>query len=695
MQQANLEYEKSVLSNYLSDLKGFTQSEESELSKHHAEYLEELKDVKIAGSLADRMSALSTAVKSLKKKNFAGRVKYLGRLKKILKSPYFSRIDITSDFDATSQSYYLGKLHYVSKTDRSLAITDWRAPVASLYYNYPFPTKNAAYSVYTDASFDVEKINYKCALELRRTIDIENGEIFNIYDNSQTENISKDAFLLTKLEQKTGGQLEDIIETIQTDQYKIIVTNPLQNLVVQGVAGSGKTSVAIHRISYIFYNFANLVKPEKTIFISASKVLINYLAKSLPELDVQEIKRLSLYDLISLVFVENKLKIRKAVTKVTTASEFDVYFGDLKGFVANLDRFISKLDEELKTDLQTTIFSDDTASLVRVKRAYQRISTSPIFSAASLLERELKDIVKDLKKEASFSSDVYTHLLQAEMSLARLIKFKKSIYLERAYSDFLSAYYGVTPSKWDINHYSAMYYMAYKLGLLTNLIDFDLVVVDEAQDLNILQLTCLKTLSSKECFNFYGDLNQSISKRFAIKSWDDLKEVFPGNTLDFNLYVSFRSTRQIVERASRELIDAGITENIPLSVARDGEVPIEKTLHSYKETLEQLAQDIYNIRREKRKSIGIVTTSEHSQEDIKRYLAGKGIDTQIITDTFEDFEHDGTYLVDIGLVKGLEFDSVFILNMNSRDFDTNTGGHFKKFVAITRAMSDIFIYFLL
>lgn len=693
MSNQNLEFEKGVLRKYLTDLRGFVAGESDELSKRHKQYLEDLKDVKIAGSLDDRSSALSQAVKQLKKINYSGRVRYLERIKKILKSPYFSRIDISSADAPKTQSYYLGKTHYTSKIDRNLAITDWRAPVASIYYNYPFPIKNASYSVYTEASLDVEEIKYVCNLELRRTIDIEGGEIYNIYDNSQAGNINKDAFLMTKLDQKSGGQLEDIIETIQSDQYKIIINNPTQNLIVQGVAGSGKTSVAIHRISYIFYNFANLVKPEKTIFISASKVLINYLAKSLPELDVQEIKRLSLHDLLAFLLAENQIKLRTGVINTTDESDYDSYFNDIGAFLNNHADFASRLDAELKLILKDDILSTEIADMVRIKRALSKLFDKPIFQVLSFLEIELKDVVKDLRKEVSFSSDVSMQLLRAESSLSRLQKFKKSFSLERAYANFLKTYYSRAPKVWDINHFAAIYYLASKLGLITNMTDYDLVVVDEAQDLNKVHLSCLKTLSSKNCFNFYGDLNQSVSKRYSLQAWHEVSDIFGvASTISFNLYVSFRSTRQIIERASQELIEAGIKDNIPLSVVREGELPRDVIVDSFDALVDRLAGDITGLRKVKNKSIGIITSGDFSQARLLARLEKHNIVAQLINESFEDFEHDGIYLVDINLVKGLEFDSVFIVNMNASVFADKIGGHFKKFVAITRAMSDVFIY---
>ena len=193
-----------------------------------------------------------------------------------LDQPYFGRIvydDLTYE---ASECCYIGK-NGISKNQTDVIVVDWRAPVANVYYENSLG--NGHYAV--PGSSDVE-----IDLHQKRTYDISDGTLHGYYDDDIAAN---DDLLVKYLSQNKDAVLGDIIATIQKEQNTIIRDLPSKNIIVQGVAGSGKTTVALHRISYLLYNYEDLYKPSEFCIIGSSDMLLHYIRSGLPELDVHHI----------------------------------------------------------------------------------------------------------------------------------------------------------------------------------------------------------------------------------------------------------------------------------------------------------------------------------------------------------------------------------------------------------------------
>lgn len=687
-----IQEEKSTLIHYLKELESFIKKEKANLGNLFSNYKENLKDVVQAGSLDDRQETLSIAHRTMSRSRYNERWSYVHKLLKIEHSPYFARIDVKLEDDTDSKKYYIGKIGFKSK-EREAEITDWRAPIASLYYNNAFATDGVSFNVSPFNALDVEK-QITCDLKTRRTLEIENKEIINIYDDSLLQNVkTSEDFVLAKIKGKTGGVLEDIIETIQADQSEIIRFAPNKNVIVQGVAGSGKTTIAIHRISYLFYNFPNKIHASGTLFLSASKTLINYLSKSLPELDVFNIRKASVIEILKETLDKNQIKIK---TRVENTIPEKLYFENIKEFNTLLNKYIDKKIEELKKQFSQEVIEKNNVNFYNIKTQFERFHDTPPFLKILNIEEDLRDTKKDLSSELRYSEtkDVIKRrvngldLLQKDVS-----RFIKKINFETIYLDFLAEQYGKKPSNFDINHLSALYLLTLKIGGIKDQFDFNLVVLDEAQDLNILNFACIKSFSRGNSFNIFGDVNQSINKRFSIDNWDEINDIFKAeNSQKFKLDISYRSTRQIMKKAGEILTFAGISDNIPKSVARDGNDVIEESFTNKQLIVKKIIEEITKLRTVSKKSIGIILTSEFPINDVSSKLNEANVSHEIITEFFDNFKKDSIYLVPVNLVKGLEFDSVFVLSFNSVDFSDKIEGVFKKFVCATRAMSNLFLY---
>lgn len=171
-------------------------------------------------------------------------------------------------------------------------MVDWRAPISTVYYENELG--EGTYSI-PDSKSDGKGRAYRIDLSLKRTYDIENGTLQGFYDSDVAAN---DELLVKYLSKNRDAVLGDIIATIQKEQNEIIRESPFHNVLVQGVAGSGKTTVAMHRISYIMYNYKERFTSNEFCIVGGSDILIDYITGGLPELDVYDVKHMRMDELL-------------------------------------------------------------------------------------------------------------------------------------------------------------------------------------------------------------------------------------------------------------------------------------------------------------------------------------------------------------------------------------------------------------
>lgn len=225
-------------------------------------------------------------------------------------SPYFGRIDFTFSKDAPARFKNKNMTFYIGKRGLQLPhikITDWRAPISSIYYNFPQPTKECFYKT------DKEMINGE--LTLKRKIDIEDGSLLQVLDGSEvTSLVGSDPFLMRQLNKGSSTRLKDIISTIQAEQNTIISMEPEKDIVVAGVAGSGKTSIAVHRLSWLLYNYRD-IQPHRCLILGPSKLFLHYIADILPETGSENVPQTTYAD-----WAQQKLK---GIMDTSTLAEND------------------------------------------------------------------------------------------------------------------------------------------------------------------------------------------------------------------------------------------------------------------------------------------------------------------------------------------------------------------------------------
>lgn len=278
LQDETFKEEVEFLEKLLKEIRGTHKEKVKKLEKayHFMEMLREEIDntpkAQDKGGFRSRFRKAHKLVKSI--------TKSANDLVKISISPHFGKIEFkfSEDIDnpklkEKEKTVYIGKkgIHLKNHT-----VTDWRAPISSLYYNFPKPTKDAFYKT------EGQVINGQ--LKSKRKIDIENSQLKNVWDGEDLPSlVGSDPYLLKQLKKKASSKLKDIISTIQGDQNRIISQEPTKDIIIQGVAGSGKTSIAIHRLSWLLYNY-NEMDPKRCLIVAPSKLFLKYIAELLPEI---------------------------------------------------------------------------------------------------------------------------------------------------------------------------------------------------------------------------------------------------------------------------------------------------------------------------------------------------------------------------------------------------------------------------
>ncbi len=216
--------------------------------------------------------------------------------------PYFARIDFVEDSKTDAEKLYIGKMSLIRDEDQKLIIVDWRAPVANLYYEGRLG----------DASYDCPDGKIDGTLKLKRQFSIDKGLLNEIFDIDITTN---DEFLQGCLGANADNRLKDIVSTIQAEQNAIVRADMWKPLIVQGAAGSGKTTIALHRIAYLIYNYEKSFIPENFMIIAPNRLFLNYISDVLPELGVEKVRQTT-FEEFSQDLIGKKFKLRDANEKL-------------------------------------------------------------------------------------------------------------------------------------------------------------------------------------------------------------------------------------------------------------------------------------------------------------------------------------------------------------------------------------------
>ena len=594
----------------------------------------------------------------------------INSIEKAKSNPYFARIDFKSKnfFDKC----YIGKKG-VTDYDNNVITVDWRAPISSLYYD-----SNVGECKYIAPEGIIEG-----NLLLKRQYTIEKGKLINFND---VDTVSNDELLKPYLSVSADNRLKNIVSTIQSEQNQIIREDMYKNLVIQGVAGSGKTTVALHRIAYLVYNNRELFKPSDYMVIGPNKFFVSYISNILPDLDVNGVTQNTLDELF-LTYMKEDFKINNSLDIIKNTDEVSCYKVSM-----NMKKDIDDYFEQLEI-LPNEDFTVDKIKVLDknyIKTIYEEINKNIFKNVKSRINRLILLLEKDIDENFSNISKKY---INNEISHKNIENFKSNInnYLKKyfvilnkkpksIYMDILKikgiycSY--LNKNQINIEDIPALMYIKYKLSGSNDFDNYRHIVIDEAQDYGEFTFYSLNKLFKNASFSIYGDLAQSLYSYRSIDNWECLEKIF-NNFQILKLNKSYRTTIEIMEEANKinELLN--LDKAIP--VIRHG----KEVSYTNKEIL-----DLINEIKSRYKTIAIITKTQEEANNLYGKLKEK-IKINLINSSNLNYDSDLNILPSY-LSKGLEFDSVIIVGENG--FDKNNKLEMKLlYVSMTRALHELYI----
>lgn len=598
---------------------------------------------------------------------------YFQKLFRIQNNPYFGAITFKSSDN--SDKIYIGITHV--EDDEKYYVHDWRAPISSMFYDYG--VGNAEY----------ESPSGKISGEItnKRQFKIEQGNLIRVFDNSI--NIDDD-MLQEVLSTSSNEKMKNIVNTIQQEQNLIIRNTEDRNLIVQGIAGSGKTSVALHRIAFLLYKIENL-KSNNILIFSPNQIFSEYISNVLPELGEDNTMQTTFHDFLKTFineykevesftfFVERFYKYEELNPLLVKYKQSDEIINDLNKYITDFVNNIEFVNDLLTHDFD--IAKDELNYLL--KDRYSKFNLLDRIN--SIAERICRDYYKGKKHE----------FMSVRALLIKNLNYKfdyKDIYKNFFYSKyFINGYNGeisnneinkITRSK-TINYEDACLFVYIK-GLLEGFEYKGLikeVVIDEAQDYSKLQYIIIKNIFKKSSFTILGDINQTINPYYKYNSLKVLCELF-GDSKYLELTKTYRSSQEIIEYTNK-ILNLNYVSAIRKANKR------EVLLRNEKENLkEQLIMDINMLLHDKF-SIAIITKNDNEAKKIYELLKDEYEYLRLLNSNTVDFDKR-LVIVPVYIAKGLEFDaSIIYTNIDDK---YTSDEKYLYYVACTRTQHQLIVY---
>ena len=591
---------------------------------------------------------------------------YLQKLYKVQNKPYFGSIIFNNPEDGL-QNIYIGITHV--EDNLNYYVHDWRSPICSLFYDYELG--NAKYEA---PGGTIEGIITK-----KRQYTIEDAKLLHIFDNEV--NID-DELLQQVLATESSDKMKNIVNTIQKEQNQVIRNTSDKNLIVQGIAGSGKTSVALHRIAFLLYKIEALNSKNVLIF-SPNKVFSQYISNVLPELGEENTKETSIHDFL--------LSYLKEFKEIETFSSFIESYYQKKNTYVDLtkyklsDNIINDLNNYLNELIKNTFFTDDIISrditITKDELNYllkTRYNHFPLFKRIEVIAEKLcdwnysgkynkkKSVEKILKNILSINKDyinIYNNFFNSKYSKIKTedkqIKSKRFIKYEDA---------------------TIFIYIKNILEGINYNTDIKQVVIDEAQDYTLTQYLLLFKIFKNASFTILGDINQTINPYYKYNTLNIIKEILPSSKY-IELLKTYRSSEEIIEYTNKILNLTHVS-----AIRRNNNKPVIKR-NNITNLKEQLIKDINDLKTEY-KSIAIITKTDEETNYLYD-LINNDIDITKINQKSEEIVRDLVILPSY-ISKGLEYDAVIIYT-DINNYYTNDEKYLF-YVACTRSQHQLIVY---
>lgn len=646
------------------------------------------------------------------------------RLDLARREPYFGRIDFQEASAAAPEKLYIGKVGVERQADKQPFVIDWRAPIASLFYS-------TAGGESGEVEYETPDGPQGGILWLKRNLGIKQGILQRIVDSKvkgapTDDEPVLDEFLAYRLQESRDNRLRDIVSTIQAEQNAIIRAPMNQPLIIQGVAGSGKTTVALHRLAYLLYTFRETVAASRIVIFAPNRMFLDYISDVLPELGVDGVLQTTFADW-ALDELDEYVKLTDPAERLARLfapgkdpGEGDDAPGRFKGsllFKDVLDFAVAEYEQHFVPEQDFELWPGAVmrASEVRqwfmesyrhwplMARKERCLSRVKKWAEDHLLRYMGRNEEKERRKQMRAALQRYTKLWPSHTALelyqeilgAKPAKGKMAANVghpdipARVVAESLELFKGEEIAPEDL---APLVYVKGKLRGYKEDRQLDHVVIDEAQDFSPFQIDLLKNLTRENSFTILGDLSQGIHAYQGIHAWEEFMEVFePSPTSYFTLEQSYRSTYEVMMFANQVISQAGTPAALAKPVFRAGE-PVRLGAQTPESLPLTLAQEVRSLRERNHASIAVIGRTEEACRELHAALDQLGLEPELVTPRQTSYR-GGLSVMPAYLTKGLEFDAVIVADANAEAYQRIGRDAKLLYVACTRALHELVLFY--
>lgn len=607
-------------------------------------------------------------------------------------SPYFGRVTFNDlEFDQ-KDTLYVGRFGVTLEGSYEPVIVDWRAPVASLFYHGSLG----------EATYNSPDGPIKCDIEGRRQIIVKKGELKGVFDSAIDV---KDDILQMVLSNNSSDKLKDVIMTIQKEQDEIIRKDRTSNIIVNGVAGSGKTTIALHRVAYLLYNYRKELE-DKVLILGPNGIFMEYISQVLPSLGEVGVNQ-ETFASFALKEMDDELYIMsfdKYLEKIlSNDKEFieDAAYKNSYEIIKDLDNLVKDMDKGYFNVEDVKYFGEVVISKEEIEEMFTKhYEYMPLFRRSDKIKRIILSKIKDkrdekvweLNEELRKEREKLTpeELLVEENNLEfrrklRIREIVKAVMDSRAKLDSWISRESITDvydrfngdkKEYTINDLAPILYLAIKLEGKKASKEYRHVVIDEAQDYSPLQFKVVRELTGTKYFTIVGDVNQRLVKYLDVAPMMELEKIFDDvNPEIYNLNKSYRSTYEIMEYANKYLNEDRI---IPL--VRHGKPVEELEFNNTEEFSDAVIDSLREFSNDGLESIAIITRDKEELDRVYNLISDK---VHLVKFDNEDVLYKGgNVIIPSYFAKGLEFDGVIIVDSRGNEENEDL----IKYIMSTRAL---------
>ena len=618
-------------------------------------------------------------------------------LEKMIKSPYFARIDFKFDDEDEFEKIYIGRSSLRKNSYQEMYVYDWRSPIASIFYRF----------MTGEAFYDAPCGRVTGELNLKRQYEIKNGKLEYFFD-SDVQIV--DEFLRQLLSQNTTAKMKAIVETIQHEQDVVIRDMENDLLMVQGVAGSGKTSIALHRAAYLMYQgLQTKLSANNIMIISPNSIFEQYISNVLPELGEDNVISSVFEDILSELLNGRKIQSRNDFlenlivnSKYKEISRNSIEFKTSSFFREILDQFLIDIPRqwiefedvyyEGKCVVSGQILKDkilgrpETPLGIKLEQLEDYI-LEQIFGTGkgrghkeekNLIKQEIQKFIKiDIVElyKILFSNEAYFYSLLQNSNLSQGIKSIWEYTRENLEADRL--YYD------DAIAIAYLYLKIYGTNKYKNIKQ---VVIDEAQDYYPLQYEIFNLLFSNAKFTILGDMKQTLAKKEDISFYEQIQKIL--NKKKSSLIMldkSFRCTNEILNFSLKFIEKSSQIK----SFNRNGDSPKVYIADNSEIFIDEIVKEINLCQEKGFQSICLICKTEKNSTYLFNKIKHK-LDIQLIKNgSVSDLQ--GVFILPVYMSKGLEFDTVLICDADSQNYHDEDDKNLL-YVACTRALHKLSLF---